>query len=236
MDSLASLQSLSTVPKLDVDGGNWPIFRIKFKIHMTSAGLDEHFDNSKTPAKSYEDIEAKPTKQSGEKDNDFKKCLDVWTEGEDKWKEGVRAWMKEDAKTKAMLGKVLPNSVFMEFVELETFYEMWKAIETCTEKITLHQKSNLKGRLNQMYCDEKTNIITHLEEMESIYQQLTSQNAKISDEDYVDAIICSLPQSYSNLMSSLLMIYDQMGAPVTPTVIKNTIRKECEARQMAATS
>ena len=71
---------------------------------------------------------------------------------------------------------------------------MWNAIETHIKHITMHQKSNLKGWLNQMYCDEKGNILTHFKEMESIYQQLASRNAKISDEDYVDALI----QSYLN--------------------------------------
>src|SRR5882757_2364157 len=107
MDSLASLQSLATVPMLEVDGGNWPIFKIKFKIHMTSAGLDEHFSKDNCPVEKYEDVEAKPTKKTGETDNDHKKRMNVWKEDEAKWKEGIRAWKKEDAKAKGILGKVL---------------------------------------------------------------------------------------------------------------------------------
>jgi hypothetical protein len=87
-----------------------------------------------------------------------------------------------------------------------------------------------------MYCNEKDDITTHLQEMESIYQQLASRNTKISDKDYVDAIIRSLPMPYSNLMTSLLTIYGQMNIPITPAAIKDTIRKEHEARQTAATS
>ena len=82
-----------------------------------------------------------------------------------------------------------------------------------------------------MMCNERDNVVTHLEEMESIYQQLTTRGAKISDKDYIDAIIRSLPHSYQNLMTSLLTIYDEMGRPVTPSSIKGTIRKEYKARQ-----
>jgi hypothetical protein len=85
-------------------------------------------------------------------------------------------WKKEDAKAKGALGKVLPNSIYIEISEFKHFDEMWTAVETHVEHITLHQKSNLKGRLNQMYCDDKGNVLTHLQEMESIYQQLTSWN------------------------------------------------------------
>ena len=87
-----------------------------------------------------------------------------------------------------------------------------------------------------MYCNEKDSILTHLQDMESIYQQLASRNAKISDKDYVDAIIRSLPQSYSNLMTSLLTIYGQMNIPITPAAIKDAIRKEHEVRQTATSS
>ena len=184
-NSLTSLQSLATVPMLEIDGGNWPIFRRKFETYMDGAGLDEHFSKDNCPAASYEDIEAKPTKKTGETDDALGKRIDVWNDGEAKWKEGARAWKKEDAKARGALGKVVPNSVYMEISEFKTFHEMWDAVEVRVERIMLHQKSNLKGRLNQMYCDEKGNVITHLQEMESIYQQLTSQNVKISDEDYV---------------------------------------------------
>ena len=236
MDTLSALQSLSTVPMLDVDGINWPIFKRKFETYIQSVGLDSHFLAINYPAESYEDIEAKPVKRTGEADDAFAKRTDVWTEGKEKWTETSKVWKKDNAKAKAALGKVVPNSIYMEIADHKDFYEMWEAVELCIEKITLHQKSNLKGRLNQMYCTEKDNIITHLQEMETIYQQLASRNAKISDEDYVDAIIHSLPQSYSNLMTSLLTIYSQMKITVTPSAIKDAIRKEYEARQTAATS
>jgi hypothetical protein len=203
---------------------------------MKSVGLNEHFSEDNTPAESYEAIEAKPMKKVDETDDNLRKHMIVWNDGEAKWKEWARVWEKEDAKAISALSKVLPNSIFMEISETGVFHEVWKALETCIERITLHQKSNLKGRLNQMYCNEKDDVIAHLQEMESVYQQLASRNTKISDEDYVNAIIQSLPQSYSNLMSFLLMIHDQMNTPVTPAAIKNAIRKEYKARQTAAMS
>ena len=57
-----------------------------------------------------------------------------------------------------------------------------------------------------MVCNEKDNIIAHLEDMESVFQQLASRSILISDKDYVDAIIRSLPQSYSNIVSSTVNI------------------------------
>ena len=114
MEALTSLQSLATVPLLEVDGGNWPIFRRKFETYMDSAGLDEHFIKSNYPTERYEDTEAKPEIKKEEDTGDFQKRVDAWKDGEVKWKEGVKTWKKEDAKARAALGKVLPNSVYMD--------------------------------------------------------------------------------------------------------------------------
>jgi polyribonucleotide nucleotidyltransferase len=82
-----------------------------------------------------------------------------------------------------------------------------------------------------MSCGEKDNVVAHLEDMESIYQQLSSRGTKIADEDYIDAIVRSLPRSYQNLVTSLLTIYDEMQREISPNTIKSAIRKEYEARQ-----
>ena len=87
-----------------------------------------------------------------------------------------------------------------------------------------------------MKCGEKDNVLTHLNEMESIYQALSSRGASIPDDDYVDAIIRSVPQSYQNLLTSLLTIYDKMGHTITPAVIKSAIRKEYDAHQSSTSN
>lgn len=110
---------------------------------------------------------------------------------------------------------------------------MWKAVERHVEPTIPRHKSNLKRRLNRTRCDEKDNVFAHLQEMEYIYQELASWNARIPEEDYADAIIRSLPQSYSDLMTSLLRTCSQMEVQITPEVIKDTIYREYWTRQMA---
>ena len=231
MDTLGAIQSLATVPMLDVDGGNWPLFKRKFKTHLQGLGFENHFDATNAPAETYDEI---PIKKDGETEEDFNARSKEWKEGEAKWKEEAKVWRKEDAKAMSSLGKVLQSSLYMEVSDVDTFMEMWNAVEARVRQITGHMRSNLKARLNAIHCDEKSDVIAHLNEMDSIYQQLASRDVKISDQDYVDAIIHSLPRSYSNLMTSLLTIYDEMDKPVTPSAIKNAIRKEYEARQTKA--
>lgn len=56
----------------------------------------------------------------------------------------------------------------MEVSDVDTFVEMWDGVEACVRQITGHMRSNLKARLNAIHCDEKSDIIAHLNEMDSI--------------------------------------------------------------------
>lgn len=233
MDELFAPESLPTAPMLDIDGDNWPVFKNKFEDHLGSLGLDAHFDAQNYPPKSYEEIEAKPIKKDTESNDDFEKRLVEWKEGEEKWTERQKAWKRDDAMARLALGGVVPDSLYLEISKHRRFCEMWKAVEARMELTAPYHKSNLKYRLNRMYCTEQDNILAHLEDMENIYQQLASRNARVSDEDYVSAIIRSLPESYSKPMSSLLMIYRLRKLPTTPETLKDAIRNEYEVRQMA---
>ena len=75
---------------LNLDGGNWPIFRNKFEDLIEGLGIETHFDLTNYPASEYSEIEEEPEQKSGESESDFKKRLEVWKEGEKKWKEEVR--------------------------------------------------------------------------------------------------------------------------------------------------
>ena len=203
---LTLFECLTTVPTLDVDGGNWLIFREKFKTYLESIGLDGHFDAANHPAKNYEDIDPKPEKTGHECGDALAKRMCVWKDGEAKWKESTRAWRREDATAIVMLGGVLPNSIFMEFLGFETFREMREAVERRMGRSTLL----LKSRLSRIYCDKRGDVLTHLQELESIYQRLASQNPKISNG-----------------------IHDQSKVLIAPVTIKDAIRKECGAPQAA---
>ena len=82
MESLSHLQTLANVPMLELDGGNWPIFKRKLRDHLEGQGIETHFESSDSPAATYEEIEEKPTKQEKEPEEEFVKRMKVWKEGD----------------------------------------------------------------------------------------------------------------------------------------------------------
>ena len=77
---------------------------------------------------------------------------------------------------------------------------------------------------------ERDNIVTHLQGMEPVCQQLASRNVLIFDKDYVDAIIRSPPRSYSSIVTPTLTINHKMKMATTPAEIEDVVRKEYEVR------
>jgi len=122
-------ESLTIVPMLDVDGGNWLIFKTKFKAYLESIGPDCCFDTTNHPAANYEDIDPKPKETAHESDDALEKRMGVWKNDEAKWKERVRGWNREDATAMGVLGAVLPDPIFMGLLGYNTFREMWEAVE-----------------------------------------------------------------------------------------------------------
>lgn len=92
MDTLSAIQSLATVPMLDVDGGNWPLFKRKFKTHLQALGFENHFDAANAPAKTYDE---RPIKKDGETEEYFAIRSKEWTECEAEWKEEAGEGMEE---------------------------------------------------------------------------------------------------------------------------------------------
>jgi hypothetical protein len=69
-----AFQLLSSLPPLDLDGSNWPIFCQKFMWYIKSLGLKDHLDKDLYP----ELLEAEPASQANELTEAYQVCLEEW--------------------------------------------------------------------------------------------------------------------------------------------------------------
>ena len=160
MEYLDETKVSSNIPMLSLDGGNWPTFKSKFEDYVEGLGIFTHFDIKNYPTSDYNGIKKKPDQGSQEPEVDFKKWLAVWKEGEKEWKAEVLMWKKNDARARSTFRRVIPNLMYVEILKKHdrVFYRMWTEVESWIEQIMKHQRSNLKGILNQMKCGEQDNV------------------------------------------------------------------------------
>jgi hypothetical protein len=74
-----------------------------------------------------------------------------------------------------------------------------------------------------MRCGENDNLHTHFEHLGSLREQLASMGKLISDKDYTDILIASLPSSYKANISSISNSMELGSKPLTASAFKKLI-------------
>jgi len=62
---------------------------------------------------------------------------------------------------------------------------------------------DLIQRFRNTRCGENDSIRTYFEHMANVHEQLTTMGKVISDEDYMDILLTSLPHSYNQSCTSI---------------------------------
>ena len=121
------------IPKLEVSGTNWVIFKDRFTWALDARGILDHIDGSgKEPGRSMvpepADVMKPLTEEEAKKAEEEQAKLDV------KWKKEVKEWKQGEAISKQQIASSIPNSLFMKVRAKGTAYEIWAELEKHFEK------------------------------------------------------------------------------------------------------
>ena len=81
--------------------------------------------------------------------------------------------------------------------------EAWKALEAYFQRSNLGNRLFLRKKFLSMKLNEGTDMESHINELIMLGEQLKSSGEKLSDEDIVATLLCSLPSSYDPLVTAL---------------------------------
>ena len=118
---------LMKVPKLDVSGVNWVIYKDRFLWAVDAQGLLDHVDSSGSEPR-------KPPvlKQTVTDDKGTTMMIDAPTSEEERelatWKEKAKVWRQGEAIVKQQIAATIPDSLFMKIRGKESAYEIWQAL------------------------------------------------------------------------------------------------------------
>ena len=88
----------------------------------------------------------------------------------------------------------------MHEIQLLTTKEMWVKIKTDTTKKSQLFKIDVKKRLSKLKCAEGDDMNVHLDKFAEIHDELHGMGSKLTNEEYVETIMESLPDSYQVLL------------------------------------
>ena len=214
------------IPKLEVSGKNWVIFKDRFTWALDARCMMDHIDGTgKEPVDPIS--EADRAKVTEEK---------PMTEGQKKleveWKKELKEWRQGEAITKQQIASSIPDSLFMKVRDKGTAYTIWTELGKHFEKRSRMVSIDLCRRLQEIRCAEKGDIVEHLNTLRTMREDLASMGESLTDADFYSIIMGSLPASYDQYLSALNATSSVLGKQLSADDLMLTLTEESERRAL----
>jgi hypothetical protein len=209
------------IPKLEVPGTNWVIFKDRFTWALDARGILDHIDGSgEEPVKPITpESETTPSAEDEAK-------LDV------EWKKEVKEWKQGEAIAKQQIASSIPDSLFMKVRAKGTAYEIWTELGKHFEKRSRMVSIDLRRRLQELKCPDKGSITDHFATLRVMREDLASMGESLSDNDFYAIIMGSLPSSYDPYLSALNATSSVLGTHLSADDLMLSITEEYERRNL----
>ena len=130
------------IPKLDVSGSNWVLYKERFFWALDARAILEHVDGS-----GVEPTDPVPkTARDANKLSEDEKVLDK------EWKKEMKEWKQSEAVAKQQIASSIPDSLFMKIRTKGTAYEIWKELENHFQNRSRMVSVDLRRRIQEQRC------------------------------------------------------------------------------------
>lgn len=113
------------------------------------------------------------------------------------------AWVKKDGKARATIGLLVEDSQLLHIKGKQTAREYWEALRCYHRRGTLTSKVFLIKRLCRLQLEENGDLEKHVLELTGLCEKLAGMGEPLSEKWYVAFLLCSMPDSYENLITAL---------------------------------
>jgi hypothetical protein len=112
-------------------------------------------------------------------------------------------WEDLDAKSLSTICLCLADDVLFNIVGEDTTSGLWCKLEILYMTKSFTSGIYLKRQLYSLWMKEGTKVVDHLNTFNTLIIQLTSMEVKFEDEDKAITLLCLLPESWDNLVTSI---------------------------------
>jgi hypothetical protein len=147
-------------------------------------------------------------------------------------------WEYLDAKDLSTISLCLNNEVMFNIIGEDTTSGLWSKLESLYMTKSLMSIIYLKRQLYSLWMKEGTKVVDHLNTFNTLIVQLTSMDVKFEDEDKAITLLCSLRESWDNLVTSIRFIsaevldYDSVVGALLDEEMRKKSSKETSTLDM----
>jgi hypothetical protein len=201
--------SLAATTKLAEDGSNWLLYKAEFLDVIAAKGLKRYLVRSIVRPADY-----------AIRVSDGAAILDDGTPVSGMAKiereEEQDKYDQEAAQVNVYITRSVPQSLRIHLLSLDTPKERWERVCAEYEQLGALQASETRRKLARMHCGPDDDVRKHLEEMLHLRERLAGMGVKLTNEEFTSDIICSLGDSFSSLLSSVLTVARLQGKQIAP--------------------
>jgi hypothetical protein len=209
-----------SVPRLRDDGSNWVDYESKIRTALGSKGLIKHIEGTAI----------KPLPLLIESGVPVSKPGTPATESEIESREKR---IDEFEQREYMSQHVIQSTVSPRLgalIRSKTPADMWRLVKAdATDKSDMY-KVEARRKLQEMRCDDNSDIRAHLNSMSRARDELSGMGASLDDATFVTIILGSMPESYRTLLSSIMQSARAAGRTVPSSDLMAIILEESAYR------
>ena len=132
--------------------------------------------------------------------------------------------MTSDDNAIANMHLALVDSLLSSVVEKKTAKEIWDALVKLYEVKSLHNRIFLNRRLYSLWMSESTLVKDHINNLDTLFSQLTVSDYTIAENERAELLLQSLPDSYDQLIINITN--NNIAAHVAFDVVASAILEE----------
>jgi len=232
---------LMKVPKLDVGGKNWTIYRDRFSWSINARSLLHHIDGSSTEPLNPVVCTMIVQKKGGgtadlTKPDENEMVEAALSKDEEKlekdWKMDLKVWQQGEAIVKQQIAATIPDSLFVKIKSKSTALEIWQTLMAQFQDKSRMVSMDLRHRLGQLRCAEKGDVRAHFEKMSQMVEDLASLGHPVNEDDLYAIILASLPPSFEGYISAMSATSSVLGTTLSSNDLFKSITDEYDRRQI----
>ena len=195
------------VMKLTADGSNWVTYRDRLKFTLDLHGWSDHLTETAV-TQTY---------------------MDAGDVG------GVKPqarWKADEAAVRQIIVTSVPDGVFNRIKSGADAKTVWEDLKKIFEGRTRNLLIDLGRKLQNTRCGDDDDVRVHFESLANFREQLAAMGQSISDEEYVNTLMGSLPASYDPNISMITTNADMNASAITPATVIRIITDEYDKRTL----